>query len=362
MDRVEDLLARLDVPEQHVPLARSLIGRAVELGGSDDEILAAAKLEDLGPLLVDLAMRPPGDTLTLDQFAERSGLDPALVHRIWSAFGLPRGGPAPLFVTPDAANAIHVIAFLADSLGVDAGVAIARVVGNATAMIAEAVSNETRVGHEVPMRDTGVPYDEIVGEMIDVIRELLPTMWDAVGAVFRRHLVNTSYQKWVPDEGRTAVVNTRAIGFVDLVGSTEVLRSQSVAELAASVDRFEQLVWDVVSSGGGRVTKLLGDEAMFVVGDAASACDIASRLVSSSPQPVRVGVTFGEIVALHGDCYGPTVNLAARLVAVAPPGEVIVDAGVRAALGENATGLEPFPTPPLRGFPEVEGAYRVLPS
>jgi len=94
MDRVEDLLARLDVPEQHVPLARSLIGRAVELGGSDDEILAAAKLEDLGPLLVDLAMRPPGDTLTLDQFAERSGLDRALVHRIWSEFGLPRDGPA----------------------------------------------------------------------------------------------------------------------------------------------------------------------------------------------------------------------------------------------------------------------------
>ena len=56
-----------------------------------------------------------------------------------------------------------------------------------------------------------------------------------------------SYQAWAPDDARTAITVTRTVGFVDLVGSTGVLRAQSVAEIATSVDRFERLVWDLVT-------------------------------------------------------------------------------------------------------------------
>ena len=52
---------------------------------------------------------------------------------------------------------------------------------------------------------------------------------------------------------------------------------------------FEGLVWELVTGAGGRVVKLIGDEAMFVIEDAAAACDVATRLVDSAPQPVRVG-------------------------------------------------------------------------
>jgi adenylate cyclase len=199
-----------------------------------------------------------------------------------------------------------------------------------------------------------------MAEMTDVVRDLLPVLWDAIGAVFRRHLVLVSYGKWAPDEGRTAVTAMRTIGFVDMVGSTEVLRSQSVAELAASVDRFEQLVGDVVIRIGGRVVKLIGDEAMFVVASPVAACTVARELVATSPQPVRIGLAHGEIVALHGDCYGPTVNLAARLVAVAPSDAVVVSDGVRDAVA-GTVEVEPIDIGPLRGFPDITGAF-VLPS
>ena len=353
-ERVEGLVAQLHVFGREVETARALVADAIELGASDEEILAA-RFDGLGPLLVDLVTRPPGDAVPLATFAEQSGLDPEFVRRAWAAFGLPAGSPI-LRVTPDAAEAVHVVAFLADQLGDDAAFGLARVIGASMANVADALANTMRIGVEVPQRDTGVPYELVARDVSDAARDLLPVLWNAVGAVFRRHLVLVSFQKWAPDDARTAVTRMRTIGFVDLVDSTDVLRRQTVGELAASVDRFEQLVWDVVSRAGGRVVKLIGDEAMFVVDDPVDACEVARSLVDSSPGDVRVGLAHGEIVAFHGDCYGPTVNLAARLVAVAEARTIVVSESVRAET-EHRIELEAIDPGPLRGFPDVTSAF-----
>lgn len=117
---------------------------------------------------------------------------------------------------------------------------------------------------------------------------------------------------------------------------------------------------DVVIRHGGRVVKLIGDEAMFVVDSPVAAWAVARELVAASPQPVRIGLAHGGIVALHGDLYGPTVNLAARLVAVAPSGAVVVSDSVRAAVA-GRVDVEPIDVGPLRGFPDVAGAFRLIP-
>ena len=208
---------------------------------------------------------------------------------------------------------------------------------------------------------SGVPYSEVISQMIRKARDLLPTVWDAVGAVFRRHLVVVSSQRWRPDPARTAVTMTRTVGFVDLVGSTDVLRGLSVAEMAASVNRFEMLIWDLVGRAGGRVVKLIGDEAMFVLEDPVAACRLALSLVAVSTQPVRVGLAHGQVVAFHGDFYGPTANLAARLVAAAQPGTIVVNESIAAA-AIDIVELEPIQVGPLRGFPDIESTYRVVRS
>ena len=41
---------------------------------------------------------------------------------------------------------------------------------------------------------------------------------------------------------------------------------------------------------------------------------------------------FGEVVAQDGDYYGPEVNLAARIVGEAGPGEILASAAVADAL------------------------------
>jgi len=66
-----------------------LLTRAFVLGATVDEVVRANRIFGLGPLLLDLAIRPAGETLELVAFAERSDLDSDLVHR--SLRGFARG-------------------------------------------------------------------------------------------------------------------------------------------------------------------------------------------------------------------------------------------------------------------------------
>jgi class 3 adenylate cyclase len=113
----------------------------------------------------------------------------------------------------------------------------------------------------------------------------------------------------------------------------------------------------LVTGAGGRVVKLIGDEAMFVIEDSSAACDVAVHFVETSPQPVRVGLAHGTVVALYGDYYGETVNLAARLVGAAEASTVVVSDAVRqkAADGFAFTAL---PERELKGFDEPVLFYR----
>jgi len=337
---------------------RALVEYVLELGASVEEVVTAARLEALGPLALDYSVRPAGPSLPLDDFAVATGLDPAFGHRLWLALGLPEHPPVPFPVTPDLGEALGVLALLVGPFGEDAVLGFARTIGSAAERIADALASATRVGVEVPERGGGKPYGEVVREYSELARELLPTLWDAIGAVFRRHLVLVSYEGFDVANSEHAVTLQRAIGFIDLVGSTEVLRTQSVPEMAASVNRFERMVGDRVTTAGGRVVKLIGDEAMFAFGDLHDACITALELIDESPSPVRVGLAFGDVVAMHGDYFGPTVNLAARLVSVAKPSILVASTEARDIL-QDRFRFDAMSTGPLRGFPEVTTAFIV---
>ena len=130
-------------------------------------------------------------------------------------------------------------------------------------------------------------------------------------------------------------------------------------ELADMVQRFEILASDVVTAHGGRVVKTVGDEVMYLTGDAAPAAAIALDLVEAMTEEpllpeVRIGMAHGPVVNRLGDVFGTTVNRASRLTAVAPPGGVFVDDAL-ARLLEPLSGFSTLPTRPraLRGIGEV---------
>ncbi len=325
----------------------AVLRRLFELGATVDEVRRAAPYK-LGDLALDLAMRPPGETLDLEEFVDRSDFDPSLIRRLWAAFGLPAEGPVR--VTPDVAEALRFCAGMSGWMKPDTVLALARVMGSSSARMAEALLSAFRVDIELPQRSEGT-WAQGVESTVVAGRDLLPPFLDAANAVFRRQLVSMSYNLWTTDPDRSAVTFDRTIGFADLVSSTEGVRRASVSELARMVREFEELVWEVVMSAGGRVVKLIGDEAMFVIEDPVAGCQIATRLLDTSPQPVRVGLAYGTVIALYGDYYGETVNLASRLVGAASPSSVAVSDSVRAAAGDRLA-FDAVPDGNLKGFGE----------
>ena len=122
----------------------------------------------------------------------------------------------------------------------------------------------------------------------------------------------------------------------------------------------------------GRVVKLLGD-GLFVVfpneGDALAACiSIQKRLQekpirpggSGAPVQMQMGIESGEVVEIDGDCFGDTVNSAARLADLAGAAQILTTESVYSALlPVQKTALRSIGPMYLRGRAEASHVYRV---
>ena len=148
-----------------------------------------------------------------------------------------------------------------------------------------------------------------------------------------------------------------AVGFADMVGFTMLSQHLGDEELAAVVSRFEELAHDTVVALGGRVVKMIGDEAMFVVQTATSAAQIGLSLAEAYADDellsdVRVALAIGPVLVQDGDFYGPVVNLASRLVGVANPGTVLISDELRSALADEGARIR-HPGPPVRTLKDI---------
>jgi class 3 adenylate cyclase len=104
---------------------------------------------------------------------------------------------------------------------------------------------------------------------------------------------------------------------------------------------LQRRVHDLLEEHSAEQVKAIGDGLMLRCSDPQAAVKLGLRVVEElanegSVPPVRVGIHTGPAVAREGDWYGRTVNVAARLCAVAPGGEVMVSDTTREAAGEMA--------------------------
>jgi len=159
----------------------------------------------------------------------------------------------------------------------------------------------------------------------------------------------------VPEGERRQVT----ILFADLCGFTALSQSLDPEEVHDLVGRYTALVDGIVVDYGGAVDKHIGDAVMALFGAplahdddpvraARAALDIHEALARLSETASRalqahVGIASGEVVAgavgrAGVDDYtvlGDSVNLAARLVAAAGPGETLVSEGVYRVLSSR---------------------------
>jgi adenylate cyclase len=146
------------------------------------------------------------------------------------------------------------------------------------------------------------------------------------------------------------------VGFVDLVDFTRTSSGLDTAEFGRVLGRFEALAWDEVTEAGGRMIKLVGDEAMFVCpptpGPAIAARAILSRCGRDDLPRARAGLAAGRTLIRGGDYFGPTVNLASRLVDAASANTIVVNDAYQSLLEDDWPEFSPMPLEPreLKGI------------
>ncbi len=134
--------------------------------------------------------------------------------------------------------------------------------------------------------------------------------------------------------GKEMAIRSLAILFTDVVGSTEMYRTNGDAPAFRTVSDHFDAIRGVIAPRGGAIVKTIGDAVMAVFDDPASCVDAALRLngavahlrCGATPLLLRVGLHVGPCVVMRAndrlDYFGTTVNLAARLEATASAGEI----------------------------------------
>jgi len=129
--------------------------------------------------------------------------------------------------------------------------------------------------------------------------------------------------------------------FADVCGSTRLYEMLGDAEALRTINQCLELVRSAVDEHRGRVVKTIGDEVMAAfskIDDAADAAiDMQTNVAQQEFTPhfrlaIRVGFNFGPAIEVNGDVFGDSVNIAARMVALAKAEQVVLTAPTAAAL------------------------------
>ncbi len=171
---------------------------------------------------------------------------------------------------------------------------------------------------------------------------------------------------------------TYTVMMTDIAGYTERTGRQSRDEAARWLDLHDQLLQPVFRAFGGKVIKTIGDAFMVVFSSPTDAvhCGMAiqDRLfahnAATAPDDhirVRVALSVGEvrvrgIVGMGGDIFGEPVNLAARIEALATPGEVLISDGVFATMNQAEVKTAPRGSHEFKGISRPVSVHAVLPT
>lgn len=165
-------------------------------------------------------------------------------------------------------------------------------------------------------------------------------------------------------EGNTHLYIERTFCFIDLSGFTVFTRTRGPDDAVELLGEFRRMTRNIAAKRGVRVAKWLGDGAMLVSTDPEPAVALAVDLVhrfTDTDIEVRAGLATGTALLFEGDDYiGEPVNLAAKLCAIAGPGEVFahVELATLPEWVEADEGLEVE----LRGIGTVGGLLRLRPA
>lgn len=306
--------------------------------------------------------------------ARRGGLSLLSSRKVWRALGFPNLTDDDVWFTEQDSEALRVLStmVLEEKVTEEAALSLVRSIGQMTDRMVvwqvEALVEDMVVHGGMTDAAARRQLLHLLPDLIDAIEKLLVYSW--------RRQMNAAVQRLAmrverpdgstatgptDDDGASSILPlARGVGFADLVSYTSLSRQMNERTLANLVQRFEQRCAEVIAVGGGRLIKTIGDEVMFLAESPQGGAQISlalSRAIRDDPElpQARVAFVWGRVLPRMGDIYGPTVNLASRLVALTDPGSVLLDASTAAVLsGDDRFILLPQATRNVRGFGDVQ--------
>ena len=161
--------------------------------------------------------------------------------------------------------------------------------------------------------------------------------------------------------------------FVDVCGSTQLYETLGNARAQAIIAKVLAILSQAATRHLGTIIKTIGDEVMCTFSTARDAALAAVEMQRSvkhaaaleqmgvKSMAVRVGFHSGPVISHAADVFGDTVNVAARVVAHAKPGQILVaKQTVRKLPREVAASMRFVGSTPVKGKKELVELYELI--
>lgn len=216
----------------------------------------------------------------------------------------------------------------------------------------EELDTERKAAGDAQAGDRTATAMRLLDDLSEGFEEMMVYAW-------RRHLAAAVSRIVALGETDDLHTTQLTVGFADIVSFTALSNEISRERIGDLVELFESRCADVVATQHGRIIKSIGDSVLFVNDDPIRAYDTAEGIINvigRDPRmpDIRLGLASGSVVMRLGDVFGPPVNMAARLTAVARRNRIIIDAATAAVLPEDQFETRRLPARPVRGFGLVE--------
>ncbi len=294
------------------------------------------------------------------EVAEETGVTVDELRRLWRALGFPEHGLETAFTKADA-GAVSTLTDIVESdiIDFDLAVNLTRAVGQTMARLAD--WEVATLVHRVEELSQGdAPPGTRTGLAMRMVEQMNPPFEQLMLYAWRRHLAAAVSRIEALGANEEDLHTTQvSVGFADIVSFTELSNQIEEDRIGDLVEVFESRCADVVAARRGRVIKSIGDSVLFVNTDPIRAYDTAEGIINvigRDPRmpDIRVGLASGSVVMRMGDVFGPPVNMAARLTAVARRNRIIIDAATAELLPPDQFETRRLPARPVRGFGLVE--------
>jgi adenylate cyclase len=163
-----------------------------------------------------------------------------------------------------------------------------------------------------------------------------------------------------------------AILAADVVGYSRLMAVDEAGTHARLKALRQDFIEPKIAEHHGRIAKLMGDGALVEFASVVDAVECAAAIqrgVAERQADVpedrrivfRIGINIGDVIIEGDDIYGDGVNIAARLEALAEPGEICVSRTVyNHAKAKVTFGFEPMGEHRVKNIPEPVTVYRVV--